>query len=183
MENIKAFAKRDDVVKVMTKSLAPSIYGHMHEKTALLLMLLGGVTVGTEAVMVITSSFMAIYCAHMQEVSSVHTSSSAGHEKNLKNGTHLRGDINILMLGDPSTAKSQLLRFVLRIAPLAVSTTGRVSSAPCFGVKCLSIRCFRLGVLSILPDEVQLVAAHISLNLPLMQQRLRKQINFALIRG
>jgi DNA replication licensing factor MCM5 len=52
-----------------------------------------------------------------------------GSRKVLPDGMKLRGDINVLLLGDPSTAKSQFLKFIERAAPVSVYTSGKGSSA------------------------------------------------------
>jgi len=75
------------------KSIAPSIYGHHHMKSAVALSLFGGVA------------------------------------KNVQNKHRIRGDVNVLLLGDPGTAKSQVLKYVEKTAPRAVYTTGKGASA------------------------------------------------------
>lgn len=76
------------------RSIAPSIYGHRHVKTAVALSLFGG-------------------C-----------------QKLVNGGAHrVRGDINILLLGDPGTAKSQILKYAQKVAPRSVYTTGKGASA------------------------------------------------------
>ncbi|KAF2725150.1 putative cell division control protein nda4 [Polychaeton citri CBS 116435] len=52
-----------------------------------------------------------------------------GSKKVLPDGMKLRGDINVLLLGDPGTAKSQLLKFVEKCSPVAIYTSGKGSSA------------------------------------------------------
>lgn len=52
-----------------------------------------------------------------------------GSRNCLPDGTRRRGDINVLLLGDPSTAKSQFLKFTQNTAPIAVYTSGKGSSA------------------------------------------------------
>ena len=52
-----------------------------------------------------------------------------GVDKELPDGTRIRGDIHMLMMGDPGLAKSQLLRSASRIAPRGVMATGKSTSA------------------------------------------------------
>ena len=44
-------------------------------------------------------------------------------------GISLRGDINVAIIGDPSCAKSQILKYVANFLPRAVYTSGKSSSA------------------------------------------------------
>ncbi|XP_033849692.3 MCM6 minichromosome maintenance deficient 6, like [Acipenser ruthenus] len=52
-----------------------------------------------------------------------------GVPKTTMEGTSLRGDINICIVGDPSTSKSQFLKHVEDFSPRAVYTSGKASSA------------------------------------------------------
>ncbi|KAI2695016.1 hypothetical protein CBS147332_9450 [Penicillium roqueforti] len=86
-------SRRPDLYDALARSIAPSIYGNVDMKKAIVCLLMGG------------------------------------SKKILPDGMKLRGDINVLMLGDPGTAKSQLLKFVEKAAPIAIYTSGKGSSA------------------------------------------------------
>lgn len=99
------------------RSVAPSIYGHRHVKTALALSLFGG-------------------CA--QECGSMGTHRVRGDINVLLLGSYPIQKIYnywclfFMMLsssGDPGTAKSQLLKYAEKTAPRAVYSTGKGASA------------------------------------------------------
>ncbi|KZS95697.1 DNA unwinding-related protein [Sistotremastrum niveocremeum HHB9708] len=52
-----------------------------------------------------------------------------GVHKQTKEGINLRGDINICIVGDPSTSKSQFLKYICSFLPRSVYTSGKASSA------------------------------------------------------
>lgn len=52
-----------------------------------------------------------------------------GIQKKTKEGIKLRGDINICIVGDPATAKSQFLKYICTFLPRAIYTSGKASSA------------------------------------------------------
>ncbi|EEH04400.1 DNA replication licensing factor mcm7 [Histoplasma capsulatum G186AR] len=51
-----------------------------------------------------------------------------GVTKEMGDGMRIRGDINICLMGDPGVAKSQLLKYITKVAPRGVYTTGRGST-------------------------------------------------------
>ena len=53
---------------------------------------------------------------------------AGGVSKVTESGMKIRGDMNLCLMGDPGVAKSQLLKYIARIAPRGVYTTGKGSS-------------------------------------------------------
>ena len=53
----------------------------------------------------------------------------SGVKKSLPDGSRIRGDLHMLLIGDPGTGKSQLLQYVKKLAPRSVYTSGKGSSS------------------------------------------------------
>ncbi|KAK3359172.1 MCM2/3/5 family-domain-containing protein [Lasiosphaeria hispida] len=77
---------------------------------------------------VINSIAPSIY-GHTDIKTAVALSLFGGVAKNTRGAHHIRGDINVLLLGDPGTAKSQVLKYVEKTAHRAVFATGQGASA------------------------------------------------------
>ncbi|HJJ56258.1 MAG TPA: minichromosome maintenance protein MCM [Methanocorpusculum sp.] len=52
-----------------------------------------------------------------------------GISKEMPDGSYLRGDIHVMLIGDPGVAKSQLLRYVIKLAPRGIYTSGKSASS------------------------------------------------------
>ncbi|PSQ30781.1 cell division protein [Halobacteriales archaeon SW_6_65_46] len=53
----------------------------------------------------------------------------SGVRKNLPDGSRIRGDLHILLIGDPGTGKSKILQYVKKLSPRSVYTSGKGSSS------------------------------------------------------
>lgn len=53
----------------------------------------------------------------------------SGVPKEFPDGTRIRGDIHVLLVGDPGVGKSQILRYMSKLSPRAIYTSGKGTSA------------------------------------------------------
>ena len=97
---VEKLSKDQNIYEILSRSICPSICGLENVKKSLLLQMLGGVSKTVSA-----------------------SSSSAGTSHKL------RGDIHVLLAGDPGVSKSQLLQYVHKLCPRSVYTSGKGSSA------------------------------------------------------
>ncbi|RLG83848.1 MAG: MCM family protein, partial [Thermoprotei archaeon] len=73
----------------------------------------------------ITLSIAPSIYGHWDIKKAIALSLFGGVPKILRDGTRIRGDIHVLLVGDPGIGKSMLLQYAARLAPRAVYTTGK----------------------------------------------------------
>eukprot|EP01094_Clydonella_sp_ATCC50884_P023634 TRINITY_DN5721_c0_g1_i1.p1 TRINITY_DN5721_c0_g1~~TRINITY_DN5721_c0_g1_i1.p1 ORF type:complete len:775 (-),score=266.71 TRINITY_DN5721_c0_g1_i1:777-2786(-) len=111
---IVRLSKTERIGDRLIASIAPSICGHLPVKTAICLSLFGG-------------NAKHIKQDRRQDLRRMLSSDNAPSSQS--HSHRIRGDINVLLMGDPGTAKSQFLKFVEKTAHRAVYTTGQGASA------------------------------------------------------
>lgn len=77
----------------------------------------------------LVDSFAPTIYGHVEIKTGILLMLFGGVHKVTPEGIHLRGDINVCIVGDPGTAKSQFLRYVVGFMPRSVYTSGKASSA------------------------------------------------------
>lgn len=111
IQHIKTLAKDPCIRERLVASVAPAIFGQKAAKTAICCALFGGVSKGNRA---------------------NQTNNNVGgtqQTENTDSSHRIRGDINVLLVGDPGLGKSQFLTYVHKTAPRSVLTTGKGASA------------------------------------------------------
>jgi len=82
-----------------------------------------------DVVDVIVDSIAPAIWGHREVKKGIALALFGGVQKILPDGTKLRGESHVLLVGDPGVAKSQILRYVANLAPRAIYTSGKSSSA------------------------------------------------------
>ena len=126
---LRKLSQSPDIYEQLTQSLAPSIWELDDIKKGVLCMLFGGnsrrVRKGTFEKQK-KKEDQALYASDDQSDEDYENDEESDQKSNK---LQKRGDINILLCGDPGTSKSQLLSYVHKLSPRGVYTSGKGSSA------------------------------------------------------
>jgi replicative DNA helicase Mcm len=71
------------------------------------------------------ASVAPVILGHLPEKESILLLLAGGSVTVLPDGTKLRGDLNVLFVGDPGTGKSEMLKFASQVAPRGIYASGR----------------------------------------------------------
>ncbi len=90
--------------------------------------LIKSVAASADAYNKLINSIAPAILGHLPEREAILLLLAGGAAKALPDGTKLRGDINILLVGDPGVAKSEMLKFAAQVAPRGIFASGRGTS-------------------------------------------------------
>lgn len=122
VEQLKELSRYPDIYERLTRSLAPNIWELDDVKKGLLCQV-----PHIQESLASVAFYLKILCFSCCSIGYLQL--FGGNQVTLPSGATFRGDINILLVGDPGTSKSQLLQYIHKLSPRGIYTSGRGSSA------------------------------------------------------